>query len=118
MRQIILAGALALAATSFATAQDIGGSYAVEGTNLNGTTYSGTAEITITSETTCAIAWTTADVTSEGVCMRNGNAFSAAYMLGDAVGLLIYQVMEDGTLDGIWTLAGMDGVGYETLTPQ
>lgn len=118
MRRLVLAGMLALASCSFAAAQDVGGSYAVEGTNIDGSPYTGTAEITLLSETTCAIEWTTGPTTSTGICMRNGIAFSAAYVLGDAIGLLIYEIMEDGSMQGIWTVAGQDGTGTETLTPQ
>lgn len=118
MRHIIFAAALALASAGAATAQDVGGSYSVEGTNIDGSPYTGTAEITILSETTCAIEWTTGPSTSTGVCMRNGNAFSAAYMLGDSLGLLIYMIMDDGSMDGIWTITGQDGVGSEVLTPE
>lgn len=118
MRQIILAAALALPSVSLATAQDVGGSYAVEGTNINGSPYTGTAEITLLSETTCSIEWTTGSTTSSGICMRNGNAFSAGYAMGDAIGLLIYEIMEDGSMQGIWTVAGQDGTGTEVLTPQ
>ncbi|UJW85741.1 hypothetical protein [Devosia sp. SL43] len=118
MRQIILASAFALATIGMAAAQDVGGSYAVDGTNINGSPYSGTAEITLLSETTCAIEWTTGPTTSTGICMRNGNAFSAGYVLGDAIGLLIYEILEDGSMEGIWTVAGQDGTGTETLTPQ
>ena len=118
MRSILLAGAIALASTNLALAQDVGGSYAVEGTNIDGSSYEGTAEITLLSETTCAIEWTTGPTTSSGVCMRNGNAFSAAYVMGDALGLLIYEILEDGSMDGIWTITGQDGTGTETLTPQ
>lgn len=118
MRHFVLAGLFALASCSLAAAQDVGGSYAVEGTNINGSPYGGTAEITLLSETTCAIEWTTGSTTSSGICMRNGNAFSAGYVLGDAIGLLIYEIMEDGSMEGIWTVAGQDGTGTETLTPQ
>ena len=118
MRRLVHASLLALASCSFAVGQDVGGSYAVEGTNINGSPYTGTAEITLLSETTCAIEWTTGTSTSSGVCMRNGNAFSAGYVLGDALGLLIYEILEDGSMDGIWTIAGQDGTGTEVLTPQ
>jgi hypothetical protein len=118
MRRILLATAFALASVGMAAAQDVGGSYAVEGTNLDGSPYTGTAEITLLSETTCAIEWTTGSTTSTGICMRNGNAFSAAYILGDAIGLLIYEIMEDGSMDGIWTVTGKDGTGTEALTLQ
>lgn len=118
MRRLVLAGLLALATCSLASAQDIGGSYAVTGTNIDGSSYTGTAEITVLSETTCAIEWTTGDTTSTGVCMRNGIAFAAAHVQNDILGLLIYEVYEDGSMEGIWTVTGQDGVGTETLTPQ
>lgn len=118
MHRLVLAGLFALASCSIAAAQDVGGSYTVEGTNLDGSAYSGTAEITLLSETTCAIEWTTGPTASTGVCMRNGIAFSAAYMLGDTLGLLIYEIMEDGSMQGLWTITGQDGTGTETLTPQ
>lgn len=118
MRRLVLASLLALATCSFAAAQDVGGTYAVNGTNIDGSPYTGTAEITLLSETTCAIEWTTGPTTSSGICMRNGNAFSAGYVLGDAIGLLIYEILNDGSMEGIWTVAGQDGTGTETLTPQ
>lgn len=50
--------------------------------------------------------------------MRNGNAFSAGYVMGDAIGLVIYEVMDSGSMQGIWTIAGQSGKGTENLTPQ
>ena len=50
--------------------------------------------------------------------MRNGNAFAAGYALGDKVGLIIYEMRDDGALDGIWTIADQAGVGTELLTPR
>ncbi len=118
MRPFHLVTAVAMMIASPVVAQDIGGKYTVEGTNLNGTTYSGTAEIVVTTETTCEIYWTTGGSTSQGICMRNGNAFSAGYVLGDAIGLVIYEVKRDGSMDGLWTVAGQNGTGTEKLTPR
>ena len=51
--------------------------------------------------------------------MRNDNAFSAAYKMSDgAVGLIIYKMDDDGSMEGIWTLTGKDGTGTEVLTPE
>lgn len=117
MKKIIIAAALVLAAASTANAQTVNaGKYKVEGTNLDGSAYSGTAEITLASETTCVIEWETADVKSTGVCMLHGDAFAAAYVLQDEMGLTVYQVKGDGTLEGSWTITGKDGSGTETLT--
>lgn len=117
--KILMASGLALAwLSTAAVAQSIGGTYDVEGTNLDGSAYEGTAEITLTSETTCEIVWTTGSTTSRGICSRNDDTFAAAYVLGDAVGLVIYKVAEDGSMDGLWTIAGQNGIGTETLTPE
>ena len=100
-----------------ASAQSIGGKYTVEGTNLDGSPYTGDVEITLTSSTTCVINWATGVTTAEGICSRNDDAFAAAYVMGDAIGLVIYKVLEDGTLDGLWTITGKEGNGAEKLTP-
>lgn len=118
MKSAYFAAAVLVAAAMPAQAQSIGGSYSVSGTNFNGSPYSGTAEITATSETTCSIVWTTGSTTSEGFCSRNGDAFAAAYRLGETIGLVIYNVRPDGSLDGVWTAAGRDGSGTEVLTPK
>lgn len=101
-----------------AGAQDVGGLYAVQGTNFDGSAYGGQAKIVLTSDVTCEIYWTTGLTTSQGICMRSGDVFSAAYKSGSAVGLVIYRIHKDGVLDGSWTIAGQNGVGYELLMPQ
>lgn len=109
--------AIALSGTD-AMAQDIGGRYAVAGTNIDGTTYGGEAVITLTSDTTCQIEWITGDTSSFGICMRYDNAFAVGYQQGDYVGLAIYLVMADGSLNGTWTVAGEQGSGTEVLVPM
>jgi hypothetical protein len=117
MKKLLFAAALGLLAVEPASAQSIGGTYKVEGTNFDGSPYTGTAEITLTSSTTCVIHWETGGSTSDGICSRNAEAFAAAYKLGDAIGLVVYKVMEDGTLEGLWTIAGKEGNGTEKLIP-
>jgi hypothetical protein len=102
-----------------AFAQSIGGQYQVIGTNINGSTYAGEATVSLTSETTCEITWKTGSTTSVGICMRNDDAFSAAYKMDDgSVGLVIYKVAADGSMDGLWTIAGNGGDGTEKLVPM
>jgi hypothetical protein len=101
-----------------ASAQSIGGRYTVNGTNLDGSTYAGEAYIELLSDVTCAIEWNTSGVISEGICMRSGNVFAAAYVLKGEVGMIIYEVRPSGRLDGTWTIAGESGVGTELLTPR
>jgi hypothetical protein len=116
MRSLVT-GLLLAALAAPVSAQDIGGRYQVQGKNANGTSYSGVAEITATSENTCRIVWDTGS-TSSGICMRNQNAFAAGYVLGDKVGLVIYEVMPDGSMEGLWTVADQPGVGVENLYPM
>ena len=118
MKRLALTAVALLGSTFGVSAQQIGGMYDVLGTNLDGSQYKGTAEIKGVTDTTCEIYWTTGRTTSQGICMRNGPAFSAGYVMGDKVGLVIYQIMENGTLDGLWTIAGSPGNGTEVLTPR
>jgi hypothetical protein len=117
MRTAIAATFLAATFATGALAADVGGKYEVRGTNPNGSKYKGTAEIEITSNTTCRITWNVG-TDSSGICMRNGIALAAGYVLGDKVGLVIYEIRDDGTLDGIWTVADEDGSGTEILIPE
>ncbi|MER9574837.1 hypothetical protein NKJ09_02635 [Mesorhizobium sp. M0189] len=116
MHKLILSVALLSFAALPAAAQSIGGTYAVAGTNFDGSSYGGDATITLTSETTCTIHWETGGSSSDGICMRNDDAFSAGYVMGKAVGLVVYKVQDDGSLHGLWTIAGKEGNGTEVLT--
>jgi hypothetical protein len=114
----IAAAAVLICLAVPASAQNLGGRYQVIGKNPNGSAYSGTAEIIVTSANTCRIEWVTGGTTSRGICMRNGIAFSAGYSMGNKVGLVIYEIKGDGTLEGLWTVADQEGVGGERLVPM
>ena len=117
LRKFALTALFAAGLSTTANAVDVGGTYDVQGTNANGTKYSGTADIEVTSENTCRITWHVGNESS-GICMRNGSAFAAGYVLGEKVGLIIYEMRDDGTLNGLWTIADQAGVGTEVLTPK
>ena len=93
------------------------GPYTVNGTNLDGSPYTGTAEVKLLSDTTCQITWTTGSTSSVGLCMMMDGVVAAAYQQGTAVGVTMYHVNDDGSLDGAWTVAGQNGSGSEKLTP-
>ena len=117
IRTAFAAAMLVAGLATAALAEDLEGTYEVHGVNPDGSTYSGTAEIIATSETTCRIIWSVG-TESSGICMRNGIAFAAGYVLRDKVGLVIYKIRQDGSLDGTWTVADEDGAGTEMLIPQ
>jgi hypothetical protein len=119
----VASSVILLASLTPAGAASLAGKYQALGKNLDGSPYTGMVEIAVTSDTTCTISWQTT-ANSKGICMRNGNSFmrngnsfAASYALGDAIGLVVYQIKPDGTLEGLWTIAGHNGVGTEVLTP-
>ena len=115
---VLLAGLTVAFGSPAAFAQSVGGQYNVAGKNLDGSSYSGTATITPSSDSTCRIEWKTGSTTSMGFCMLANKAFAAAYKLNDSVGLIVYELQSDGSLQGYWTIADKPGAGTETLTPQ
>jgi hypothetical protein len=117
--RILLFLVLAIAASSGATAfaQSVGGRYEVQGTNFDGSPYGGTATISRSSDTTCRIEWNTGGSFSSGFCMLWNGSLAAAYKLGNVVGLVLYELRSDGSLNGVWTIADKSGAGTEILTP-
>lgn len=119
MRSKFLLAVVLAALPSFAFAETkVGGTYDVKGTNFDGSPYGGQAEIVASSNTTCRITWRTGGSTSQGFCMRDDYSLAAAYSLGNAIGLVIYQIESDGTLRGVWTIKDKSGAGTEVLTPR
>jgi hypothetical protein len=117
MRILMLGLLLATGLAGAALAQTVGGAYSVSGTNADGSSYAGTAEITLNGPA-CSISWQTGGSNSAGTCLLTGTAFGASYQLGNTPGLAVYQLQPDGTLIGQWTTIGARGVGSETLSPS
>ena len=117
MRAFLIAAVAVALTGGVAAAQSVGGSYNVRGTNPNGSSYGGTAQIT-PSGSACRITWHTGSTSSNGICMLANKAFAAYYRLGKDTGLAVYELLPDGTLKGYWTIADTEGVGTETLIPQ
>jgi hypothetical protein len=118
VKTVILTSILLATLSVTALAQSVGGNYRVSGTNFNGSSYSGTAQITLATNSNCHINWVTGSTTSYGSCMRKGTTFAAGYILNGEVGLVLYELRPDGSLVGTWTLANQPGTGTETLTPM
>jgi hypothetical protein len=118
MKRAFVGAAILIAGVSAAaSAQTVGGPYHVKGTNFDGSAYTGSANITPSSDSTCRIQWKTGGTTSSGFCMLANDSLAAAYKLGDSVGLVLYKLQPDGSLKGVWTIADKPGAGTETLTP-
>ena len=119
MHSIVAAAVVLAAGCLTANAAEVGGEYEVLGKNPDGSRYSGTAVITPTADYTCNIDWRLGSQDTHGICMLVSDvAFAAGYTLGKKVGLAIYVINDDGSLDGRWTIAEEDGLGTETLIPM
>jgi hypothetical protein len=107
-----------LTLASAASSAEIGGRYTVSGTNLDGSKYGGTVDITISSDTDCHIVWHSEGPDLNGICMRGPETFVAAYVDQGAASLVLYKVEADGTLNGVWTEDKQTGIGTDVLTPD
>jgi hypothetical protein len=116
MRRLILAlGFLLLAAPAMAQRD---GLYDVTGTNLDGTEYTGVAQIRSLGLTSFNILWRMNDQIVEGVGMAYGHTVAVAYGLSQRPGMGIYRLNPDGSLEGEWTIIGAPAVGRERLVPR
>jgi hypothetical protein len=92
--------------------RDISGTYIVDGTNADGTTYTGTVRITNQGASRYRFRW----------FIDNGDRFSGTGTLkGRTISVnwgqrypVIYRVRDDGILEGSWA----NGTATETLTPD
>jgi hypothetical protein len=109
---------LAIAMPAYAATLTLAPSYDAVGTNPDGSKYTGTADVTIISDTTFTIQWTIGGAVYNGFGMRMNDALSATYTIDGEPGLIIYKVDGNGTLNGLWAIRGKDGNGTERLTPH
>ena len=92
--------------------------YDATGTNPDGSSYTGTATVSVISDATFTIQWTIEGASYKGFGMRMNDALSATYMIDGDPGLVIYKVDANGVLGGLWAIRGRDGNGTERLTPR
>lgn len=90
--------------------------YKVNGTNPDGSAYSGTVKIKILSDTTFAITWDIGGTEYKGFGMRLNDNLSATYTMDGEPGLVMYKVEGNG-LNGLWAIRGRNGNGTEKLIP-
>lgn len=109
---------LGLAEALPATAAELATTYAVKGTNPDGSTYGGTASIAMTGPQSCTFTWSIGGALTAGICARKDGALAVSYQYNGKMGVAVYTLRPDATIDGIWSLAGAPGSGREVLTRQ
>lgn len=117
IRRFALAAGLALALALPAQAQRAG-VYDVTGTNLDGTSYTGIAQIVPAGLSSFVIRWRIGNAVLEGVGFASGRTVAVAYGQAQQPGLAIYTINPDGSMDGEWTIIGASANGRERLVPR
>ena len=108
-RRILLILAFILA-PALGFAQAVGGTYAAEGRNPNGTTYRGTVWIDDAGDAV-SVDWEVGSSSYSGTGTIQGNVLVVNW--GDAYPVY-YVILPDGALHGTWA----NGTALEKLTPQ
>jgi len=96
---------------------DIAGDYSVVGTNEDGSPYRGALKV-IKHGAVYQFRWN-AGKQYDGVGVPNGNVVAVAFTggsNGQGCGVVSYQLLADGTLDGKWGYWGVDDMGTERAT--
>jgi len=95
-------------------AADIAGEYTVTGTNENGSLYKGTLSV-IRHGDVYQFRWS-AGPQYDGIGIPNGGVIAVAFTQGangKGCGVVSYQILADGTLDGAWGYWGVNERGTE-----
>ncbi len=99
------------------SAADIAGDYTVTGTNENGSPYKGTLAVIKHGEV-FQFRWN-AGKEYDGIGVPNGRIVAVAFTGGSngkGCGVVTYDLLADGTLDGKWGYWGVNESGTETAT--
>jgi hypothetical protein len=116
MRRALIALLLASIASPAWAQRD--GLYDVAGTNLDGTEYTGLAQIRAVGLNSFNIVWRLGNQLVEGVGMASGRTIAVTYGQAQRPGMGIYTLNPDGTLEGEWTIIGAPAIGRERMTPR
>jgi hypothetical protein len=117
IRAIMMIGLLFFALPAEAETLLLAKHYVAEGKNQDGSSYSGSVDINVISDTTFSIVWKISGSVYKGFGMRMNDSLAATYTLDGEPGLVIYQVGKGGTFSGLWAVRGQNGSGSEVLTP-
>ena len=120
-RRLALALSLALpllASLGTPAAAQRSGLYDVTGTNLDGSPYTGVAQIQAVGLSSFAIVWEIRGQVVEGVGFASGRTIAVAYGMSQRPGIGIYTLNPDGSMDGEWTIIGAPANATERMVPR
>ncbi len=99
---------------------DLSGTYRCVGTSDQGTKYTGQVQIKKVRKG-YQITWVVGKTKYSGIGFVDEDRFSVAWTVktpnGTAIGVVLYKIKENGSLEGKWTDPSLNGVYDETLVP-
>jgi hypothetical protein len=107
-----------LAGIALPAAAQQSGLYDVTGTNLDGTSYTGVAQVQQVGLASFTILWRIGNQAVEGVGFASGRTIAVAYGLSRRPGIGIYTLNPDGSMEGEWTIIGAPANARERLVPR
>jgi hypothetical protein len=115
MRSLFVAAALLWSVVA-AFAADPTGSYEVQGTNPDGSTYSGTVTVTQTGQT-YKVVWQVGGDTFTGTGIGNKDFLAISYVYDKDTGLVLLGA-DGGNWNGVWAYADGTKMAKETWKRQ
>jgi hypothetical protein len=115
LRSLCLAALLCCLAP-IASAQIREGLYAIEGSNPDGTNYTGKFALQPGPAGSWIGVWQVGTARIAGLGLIEGGVLAISFVAEGRPGIAAYQVEPDGKLRGSWTTGG--GTGSEMLTPE
>lgn len=94
------------------------GRYAVQGTNPDGSSYTGTASLAQAGNGVWTLNWNVGDTPYNGFGIGDGNVLAFSYTSGGSSGVVMYTAQPDGSYAGVWAPRGARATGTEMLRPR
>jgi hypothetical protein len=96
---------------------DVAGNYTGSGTNPDGSKYDTEVVITKVGQTYSVQWYFDGNLGYEGVGIMKNGFLCVGFANPGGYGIVVYEVKDDGTLEGTWTGPGAKTLGSEKLTP-
>jgi hypothetical protein len=115
---LLVSVAFAFALVSVASA-DVAGTYTGGGTNPGcAGSYDCDVVVTKTGDVYSVQWYFGGSLGYDGAGIMKNGLFCVGFASQDGYGVVVYEVAADGSLIGVWTMAGSDELGTETLTKK
>jgi opacity protein-like surface antigen len=116
MKALLLVSVVFALTLANAASADVAGTYTGGGTNPGGAgSYDCDVVITKTGDVYSVQWYFGGALGYDGAGIMKNGLFCVGFASQDGYGVVVYEIGTDGSLSGVWTMAGADELGTETL---